>query len=177
MNQCRQWGLSVRTGAVRMSLAVLAGAGLLAQSPARAAEDLEAQVWQTECRFAASMAARDPGAFAAHLAEQAVFMSANEALRGSAAVQKGWASYFEGASPPFSWAPDRVIVLEDGQLAWSTGLVRGPDGRAVARFNSVWRREADGRWRIVLDKGSPLSRAEEARAAESDARPCAAIKP
>ena len=100
MNQCRQWGLSVRTGAVRMSLAVLAGAGLLPSHRPGLPRDLEAQVWQTECRFAASMAARDPGAFAAHLAEQAVFMSANEALRGSAARAEGLGQLLRGASPP-----------------------------------------------------------------------------
>jgi ketosteroid isomerase-like protein len=34
------------------------------------------------------------------------------------------------------------------------------EGQPIARFNSVWRQEAPGVWRIVFDKGSPLTPAE-----------------
>jgi ketosteroid isomerase-like protein len=34
-------------------------------------------------------------------------------------------------------------------------LVRDPDGKVIGRFNSVWRQEAPGVWRVVFDKGSP----------------------
>ena len=33
--------------------------------------------------------------------------------------------------------------------------VRDPDGKVIGRFNSIWRQEAPGRWRVVFDKGSP----------------------
>jgi ketosteroid isomerase-like protein len=33
--------------------------------------------------------------------------------------------------------------------------VRDPDGRQIGTFNSVWRREADGSWKVVFDKGCP----------------------
>ncbi len=127
---------------------------------AQAAPDLPAlatQVENTERAFARSMAERDLAVFAAHLSEQAVFFDGREPLRGKAAVLAAWRGFFDGPSAPFSWAPDRVEVLGDGSLALSTGPVRDPAGHPIARFNSIWRQEAPGVWRIVFDKGQPWS--------------------
>ena len=116
---------------------------------------LAAQVRAAEAGFARSMAERDHAAFVAHLAEEAVFFSERGVLRGRSAVAAGWKAYFEPPEAPFSWQPESVEVLESGTLAHSSGPVFAPDGRRIATFNSVWRREADGRWRIVFDKGYP----------------------
>jgi ketosteroid isomerase-like protein len=120
---------------------------------------LREQVAATERSFARSMAQRDHAAFTAHLSEQAVFYGPRFA-RGRAEVAAAWKPFFEGSQAPFSWEPDRVDVLADGTLAHSSGPVRDPSGKLVARFNSVWRQEAPGVWRIVFDKGSPLSEQE-----------------
>jgi len=45
-------------------------------------------------------------------------------------------------------------VLDSGTLALSSGPVFDPDGKQIATFNSIWRLEAPGQWRIVFDKGS-----------------------
>jgi hypothetical protein len=52
----------------------------------------------------------------------------------------------------------RVEVLDSGTLALSTGAVRDPGGNRVGTFTSVWRREADGKCRIILDNGCPPCR-------------------
>jgi ketosteroid isomerase-like protein len=119
---------------------------------------LERQVADTERAFARSMVERNHAAFTALLSEQAVFIGAR-VLRGKAAVAAGWKAYFDGPQAPFSWEPDAVEVLADGTLAHSTGPVRDASGKAIARFNSVWRQEAPGVWRIVFDKGQPLETA------------------
>jgi ketosteroid isomerase-like protein len=119
---------------------------------------LARQVADTERAFARSMAERDHAAFTALLSEQAVFFSGREALRGKAAVAAGWKAYFDGPTAPFSWQPDAVEVLADGTLALSTGPVLDPAGKVIARFNSIWRLEAPGSWRIVFDKGQPPER-------------------
>jgi ketosteroid isomerase-like protein len=117
--------------------------------------DRTAQVREAERGFASAMAARNHAAFASYLAEDAVFVSRQGVLRGKAAVAAGWRRYFDGPSAPFSWTPEIVEVLDSGVLALSSGPVRDPDGRLIGTFNSVWRREADGRWRVVFDKGCP----------------------
>ena len=76
-------------------------------------------------------------------------------LRGRQAVVNAWSPFFAGAQAPFSWEPETVVVLASGELALSSGPVRNPAGERVGTFNSVWRREADGGWRIVFDKGCP----------------------
>ncbi len=117
---------------------------------------LQQQVTETERAFARTMAERDHEAFASFLADEAVFFSGQTPTRGKAAVAAAWRPFFEGPEAPFSWEPDRVEVLESGTLALSTGPVYDPSGRLVGRFNSIWRREGAGRWRIVFDQGSPV---------------------
>lgn len=114
----------------------------------------EAEVTAAERAFARSMAERDHAAFSALLSEQAVFFTTPpNPLRGKAAVAAYWKRFFEAPQAPFSWAPDQVTVLDDGTLAHSSGPVHDPTGKPIARFNSVWRQEAPGVWRIVFDRG------------------------
>ena len=124
--------------------------------------------------LAATMARRDLPGFASFVDDEAVFFSGPMPLRGRDAVVAWWARYFGGAAAPFSWEPDQVVVLASGALAHSSGPVRAPDGKPFARFDSIWRRQADGAWKIVFDKGSPLPpRAELATRAAATAQPAA----
>ena len=47
-----------------------------------------------------------------------------------------------------------IEVLESGRVAFSSGPVRAASGAEVGRFNSIWRKDADGQWRVVFDQGS-----------------------
>ena len=145
-------GLSV--GA--LLLASLATAGDDTETSAKLAEQVRAR----EIAFAQTMADRDHTAFAAFVAEEALFLGPT-VLRGRAAVAEGWKPFFEGTAAPFSWEPERVEVVDSGTLAISTGPVRGPEGQRVGTFNSTWRLEADGQWRVVLDIGCPPCRCEQ----------------
>lgn len=132
-------------------------AACAAVPPAAPSNDaLAREVEATERAFAKTVADRDPAAFEAFLADEAIFFSDEAPLRGKRAVAEAWARFFQGPMAPFSWEPDRVEVLDSGTLAISTGPVRNPRGAVVARFNSIWRRESSGVWRIVFDRGSPV---------------------
>ena len=149
--------------------AVLAvSTGVPAQPPAAVDPAVwQRQVSETEKAFARSMAERNLAAFTALLSEQAVFIGGRQVQRGKAAVVAAWKPFFTDATAPFSWAPDQVEVLADGSLAHSSGPVRDADGKLVSRFNSVWRQEAPGVWRIVFDKGEPLTEADRQAAGAS----------
>jgi ketosteroid isomerase-like protein len=137
-------------------LAVLAAVPFLVpgQAESQSIDDLAAQVRADETAFASTMAERDLSAFLSYVSEEAIFFTGRE-LRGIEAIKKGWAPFFEADSAPFSWEPADVVVLDSGELALSSGPVLGPDGNRIGTFNSVWRLEADGRWRVVFDKGCP----------------------
>jgi ketosteroid isomerase-like protein len=118
----------------------------------------------TERAFAATMAARDHAAFTAFLAPDAVFVSGTRTLRGRSEVAAAWRRFYDAPDAPFSWEPETVEVLDSGTLALSTGPVRDPRGRLIARFTSIWRLEGPGTWRIVFDSGA-------------DACDCAPLRP
>jgi ketosteroid isomerase-like protein len=141
----------------KTSLLIFAVFVTMTSSPARCEtnEKLALQVRAAETAFAKTMAARDPASFASYVADEAVFFGRQSVLRGRAAVVAGWKSYFEGAKAPFSWEPEHVEVLDSRTLGFSSGPVHDPEGRRIGTFNSVWRREAGGRWKIVFDNGCP----------------------
>jgi ketosteroid isomerase-like protein len=141
-------------------LVLLALSTLLAactQMPAQTEiEAVRQQVFAAERAFAKSMADRSLKDFSQFVSDEAVFFSGPKPLRGKAAVTAWWAQYFATPAAPFSWEPDEVEPVDSGTLAHSSGPVRDSTGKLVARFNSIWRQEAPGVWRVVFDKGSPL---------------------
>jgi len=97
----------------------------------------------------------------------------NSVMRGTAAIAEAWSVFFAEGGPSIKWRPQFVEALEDGKLA----LTRGPyrmittDDEGVATehwgtFNSVWRLQADGSWKVVFDAGSDSNEApaDEVRA-------------
>jgi ketosteroid isomerase-like protein len=140
--------------------ALLASAALAALAPfASAAEPasqaaLQEQVAAAERAFAKTMADRDFAAFQQFLADETVFFGGPDKVnRGKQAVAAAWKAFYDGPSAPFSWAPESVEVLASGTLAHSSGPVRDPSGKLIGQFNSIWRLESPGTWRVVFDKG------------------------
>ena len=75
-----------------------------------------------------------------------------------------WAVFFQDDGPVIRWRPRFVEVLENGKLALSRGpyrtRTRDADGKVTEQwgtFNSIWRLNADGEWRVVFDAGSPAA--------------------
>jgi len=110
------------------------------------------QVRQREQAFAQTMADRDFVAFSRFIDDAAIFFDP-QPIVGKAAVTEAWRSFFESKTAPFSWRAEQVVVTQDGALAHSSGPVFDAQGQQIATFNSVWRRQADGGWKVVLDKG------------------------
>ena len=115
-----------------------------------------------ENAFAASVREKNREHFAAAVADDAIFVSGNDVLRGKAAIVEAWAALFAPDAPPMDWHAEIAEVQDGGAL----GLTRGPwtiagkdkDGKPAPRsgtFNSVWRRQADGSWKVIFDAGCP----------------------
>ena len=128
---------------------------LTAQSARPDLAALQSQVRDAERAFAKSMADRDHAKFTSMLADEAVFFAGPQAQRGKSVIAAAWKAFYEGPSAPFSWEPTDVEVLESGTLAISSGPVRDPSGKRTGTYNSVWRLESPGVWKIIFDKGCP----------------------
>jgi ketosteroid isomerase-like protein len=142
---------------------------LVASAPVGA--DLVADVRCQEVAFSRAAEARDLASFVSFLDVDARFVG-NGVLRGPDEIAAAWQVFFADDGPTIKWRPQFVEVLASGDLALTRGpyrvLAKGPDGEAVEEwgtFNSVWRKDADDTWRIILDAGNT-----------SDAEPSANVR-
>ncbi len=135
------------------ALALLASNAFAATLPTPAEIDaVKADVKAAEIAFAKTLADRRFDRFGDFVAEDAVF-NGKAAQIGKPAVLAAWKGLFEKPQAPFSWAPDAVAPTADGRYALSTGLVHDPEGKVAGRFTSIWRKDGDGKWRVVADQG------------------------
>lgn len=125
-----------------------------------------------EIAFSQSVEDHDITAFTSFIDADARFVSSSIS-RGPVEVTEAWAVFFADDGPEIKWRPQYIEVLEDGTLALSRGpyrmITRDPDGKATEHwgtFNSVWRTQTDGAWKIVFDAGSASAEApsEDVRA-------------
>ena len=143
---------------MRFSVTVLALIALAV--PARA--ELDDEVRCREIGFSKSVEYGNLEMFASFIDADARFISGSVS-RGPEAISAAWAVFFEPGGPSIKWRPKYVEVLEDGTLALSRGpyrlVARDEDGNETEHwgtFNSVWRLNADGQWRVVFDAGGAL---------------------
>ena len=122
---------------------------------------LEEILRATELAFAASLADKDPDRFASFIADDAIFVS-GAVLRGKQAILDGWAVFFREDAPKLTWKPEVVEIQGDGELGMTRGPFTleqvGPDGKVVSQsglFNSIWKRQQDGGWKVIFDAGCP----------------------
>jgi len=122
--------------------------------------DVTEDVRCREIAFSLSVENQDPAAFESFIDADARFVG-NSVSRGPAEVAEAWSAFFADNGPDIKWRPQFVEILEDGNLALSRGpyrmITRDAEGKATefwGTFNSVWRRHADGIWKIVFDAGS-----------------------
>ncbi|MGB8599471.1 MAG: nuclear transport factor 2 family protein [Burkholderiales bacterium] len=143
---------------IRVAFAALASllAACVATAPRLPATEARQQVFSAERAFAKTMADRDHRAFTSFIADDSVFFSGPKPIRGKQQIADAWARFYAAPTAPFSWEPEEVEVLESGTLALSSGPVRDAQGKVFARFNSIWKRDASGVWRVVFDKGSDV---------------------
>jgi len=154
------------------NLRALGGSLLLVLAPTSALGDTADDVRCREVGFSLSVENGNREAFANFIDPDARFVG-QSVLRGRQAVVDAWGVFFLPDATRLAWRPRFVEVLENGQLALSRGPYRlittdeaGQRTEAWGTFNSVWRLNADGQWRVVFDAGSePLeSPAESVRA-------------
>jgi ketosteroid isomerase-like protein len=130
--------------------------------PATASE-LADTVRCTEIAFSVSAETRDADSFASFIDEDARFVGASVS-RGPTEIMAAWSPYLVEGGYSIKWRPQIVEILEDGSLALSRGPYRvittddeGISTEHWGTFNSVWRLQKDGSWKVVFDAGSPAA--------------------
>ena len=128
-----------------------------------AAADTAETVRCLEVAFSQSAETRSLEQFTAFLDPDARFVGST-VQRGPAAIADAWKIFFQVEGPRIRWRPKFVEVLENGELA----LTRGPwlivttneNGDTTEQwgtFNTIWRLNESGDWKVVFDAGSPAS--------------------
>lgn len=142
---------TIKTGALLIPFGVAA----CDQGPEFTAEDMMAK----EREFA--QYSLDHGyyeAFAKFLADDAVAINPDrQPTVGLPAIL----SYMEGGGGELSWYPLAADVSKSGDMGYTWGRYTftstTPEGETVVshgKYMSVWKKQRDGTWKVVLDGGS-----------------------
>lgn len=125
-----------------------------------AVADLATDVRCREIAFSRSVENRDIESFRSFLDNDARFVGSS-VDRGPDEISVAWQTFFSDDGPAIKWRPQFVEVLEDGDLALTRGpyrmIAKNSEGNEVEHwgtFNSVWRKNEDGVWRIIFDAGN-----------------------
>lgn len=157
----------MRRAAVCLILASIWTSGC-APSPGldpRPGVDVEAErqaVLQADREFMQETAERGVEAWVSYFSEDGAMLPATgEVVRGHAAIRALMAPAFEIPGYTITWDPTFAEVSEGGDLAYTFGnyetTVSDAEGNRMAtrgRYVTVWRKQDDGSWKVVLDMGN-----------------------
>jgi len=112
--------------------------------------------------WSAAAQAKDATRFVSFYAEDAVVMLANEPdIKGLPAIREGIPAMMQDPAFALSFEPDDVVVARSGDLAYETGTysmtMTGRDkkpGTEKGHYVVVWRKQADGAWKVAVDAPS-----------------------
>jgi ketosteroid isomerase-like protein len=117
-------------------------------------------LFDLEARFQKDVAARGGPGFAEWFAADGVLLGNGAApLAGKVAIERS--TTWSPKDYQLTWTPTDAVMGPSGDIGytWSHWEGRSKDGNGnpvetSGRFVTIWRREADGSWKVVLDAGA-----------------------
>ena len=138
-------------------------AAVRAAQPATDPEAAKREIRIADLELAKAVADRSLQTFVSMIDDDAVFFG-RDISRGREAVSKAWLPFFTDGSLFLKLHPTQVEVSSSGDLGYSIGdyerIGKNASGRpetATGSYVSIWRRQPSGKWKIVLDIGTPAS--------------------
>lgn len=131
----------------------------------------EKAIRDTDAQWAKAAADKDLDATVSYYSDDASLLPPNAPIAtGNHAIRAVWAPLL-APDASVSWRPTKVEVARSGDLGYVMGVyqltMKGAQGKPVAdngKLVEVWKKQADGKWRVVADifnSDSPLSAAPE----------------
>lgn len=141
---------------------ILALASSLARGQAIDVEAAKRAIRIADLELAKAVADRSLQSFVALVDDEAIFFGKGVA-RGKNAVSKAWLPFFTDRTLFLKWYPTQAEVSSSGDLGYTIGeyerigkdAASGYPAAVTGNYVSIWRRQPDGRWKIVLDIGTP----------------------
>jgi uncharacterized protein (TIGR02246 family) len=152
--------LEVRSVVVSLVVAVvLLSLGGCTSTPTVNVAAEEKAIRAVEADFARAVAAKDLEKGLSFYAEDAVMLNQNEPIAaGKTAIRASWTRMLAMPDMALTWAVDKVEVAKSGDVAYDYGSYNmgftGPSGKKVSdrgKYATIWKKQADGSWRAVLD--------------------------
>ncbi|MGA3213661.1 MAG: nuclear transport factor 2 family protein [Terriglobales bacterium] len=117
-------------------------------------------LFDLEARFAKDVLARGGAAFADWFAEDGVALGNGQApVVGKVAIAKSAA--WDPKAYQLTWTPTDAVMGPSGDIGYTWGHFEGhskdANGNPVTttgRYITIWRKQADGNWKVVLDAGA-----------------------
>ncbi len=122
--------------------------------------DLEAEVLARDRQLSERVGVQGLAAWVEAFAEDGAVLPADGPVtRGRRSIEELFGPAFADPEFRFDWAPLGADVAESGDLAVTYGEYRTRVGGAdiSGRYVTVWKRQADGSWKIALDIGNRSS--------------------
>jgi len=86
-------------------------------------------------------------------------------LVGREKILQAMTPFFANSANALQWEPESAEIAASGELGFTVGrytaVSAGADGQPVESHGSyvtIWRKQSDGRWKVVVDIGNPNSR-------------------
>ena len=119
----------------------------------------ESAVREADAAWSKTAAAKDVEGFVAFFAEDGVSLPPNAPmLTEKESMRKGLSEAMANPGFSLSWQAGKVEASRGGDLAYSMGTYQGTmndaKGKPVTergKYVSVWKKQADGKWKVVAD--------------------------
>jgi ketosteroid isomerase-like protein len=128
-----------------------------AASPQATADTLK----QLEGEFMKTAAEKGSAGYMSYYADNAVEVSNNSPLiAGKENIAKGM-GFLDDKNNRLTWTPVGADISASGDLGYTYGNYEfhsvGKDGKTAVeygKYTSIWKKQKDGRWKVVLDMGN-----------------------
>ena len=136
----------------------------ISASPRPTAETLK----QLEREFMKASAEKGSAGYMSYYAENAVEVpNGHDVIVGKAEIAKTM-GFLDDKNNHLEWAPIGADISASGDLGYTYGRYEfhatHKDGKPVAeygKYTSIWKRQKDGSWKVVLDMGNASPKPEK----------------